>query len=117
METVTRHAAAKAGMTAIVAASATLALHGVAVVIGLLIGLLNGHVLWSIGAGEAALFVASLSVAIVLAIRWRGSVGVGVALGWFGGLVGLGAAAVTTVVACVALALATLGLMLVSYFL
>ena len=117
MEMVTGRAAAKAGVTAIVAASATLALHLLAVVIGLLIGLLNGHVLWSIGAGEAALFMASLTMAIVLSTRWRGSAGVGVAVGWFGGLAGLGAAAVTTVVACVALALAAVGLMLVSYFL
>ena len=117
MEKVTRRSAAKAGVTAIVAAAATLALHVVAVVIGLLTGLLNGHILWSIGAGEATLFLASLTMAIVLAIRWRGSAGVGVAVGWFGGLAGLGATAVASVMACVALALATVGLMLVSYLL
>jgi hypothetical protein len=104
----------KAGARAMFGAAATIALHVVAMAIGLVIGVLDGHIVLSILIAELALFVVSFAAAIVMVIRSRGSAGVGVAVGWFAGAAGMAVVSIAVVVACVALALVAVALMLIT---
>jgi hypothetical protein len=116
MATTMNQPVAKTAAIAIAAAAAAVVFQVVTGVTVLVVGALDGHLLLSVVVGELVLALVSFVAAIVMVIRWRASAGIGVMVGWIGGVAGAGAAAVAVFVACVAFGIIALGLMLVSYF-
>jgi hypothetical protein len=107
--------AIEVGVRLVAVAAIASSVHVLLVAIGVGIGLLAGHVLWSVAITEAVVLVVTASAAAVTFKRAYGAAGLGIALGWLAGAAGMATAAAVFIIMCVVAAVAVLGLMLVSF--